>query len=58
MIMEISDVFFKIFYNTKKGDLVIGYESNPVKQIVAILEITKEQDEERIYFKKIIVFTG
>ena len=44
---------FQNFLDAKKGDLVIGYESNPVKQIVAILEITKEQDEERIYFKKI-----
>ena len=44
---------FQNFLDAKKGDLVIGYESNPVKQIVAILEITKEQDEKRIYFKKI-----
>ena len=44
---------FQNFLDSKKGDLVIGYESNPVKQIVAILEITKEQDEKRIYFKKI-----
>lgn len=44
---------FQNFLDSKKGDLVIGYESNPVKQIVAILEITKEQDEKRIYFKEI-----
>lgn len=50
--------FFQNFLDAKKGDLVIGYESNPVKQIVAILEITKEQDEERIYFKKIEAFSS
>ena len=49
---------FQNFLDAKKGDLVIGYESNPVKQIVAILEITKEQDEERIYFKKIEAFSS
>ena len=36
----------------KEGDLVIGYESHPVKQIVAILRISAEQDGEKIYFEK------
>lgn len=32
---------YKYFEMVKPGDLVIGYESSPVKQIKAILEITK-----------------
>ena len=43
----------KTFWMQKKGDIIIGYESTPVKQVVAILEVTKEQDGERVYFKKV-----
>jgi 5-methylcytosine-specific restriction protein B len=32
---------------------VIGYESTPVKQIVAILRVSAEQDGEKIYFEKL-----
>lgn len=32
---------FKHFENVKVGDLLIGYESSPIKQIKAICEITK-----------------
>ncbi len=44
---------FQNFLDAKTGDLVIGYESSPVKQIVALLQISKEQDGEKIYFKKL-----
>lgn len=45
---------FQNFLDAKVGDVIIGYESTPIKQVVAILEVTKEQDEERIYFKKVV----
>jgi 5-methylcytosine-specific restriction protein B len=32
---------YKYFENVKPGDLVIGYESSPVKQVKAIFEITE-----------------
>ena len=44
---------FQNFLDAKVGDVIIGYESTPIKQVVAILEVTKEQDGERIYFKKV-----
>lgn len=44
---------FQNFLDAKVGDKIIGYESTPIKQVVAILEVIKEQDEERIYFKKV-----
>ncbi len=44
---------FQNFLNVQAGDMVIGYESNPVKQIVAICKITAEQDGEKILFEKI-----
>ena len=43
---------FQNFLNAKTGDLVIGYESNPKKQMVAILEIAKENDGKNIWFRK------
>ena len=44
---------FQNFLDAKTGDMVIGYESNPVKQIVAIGRISAEQDGEKLYFEKI-----
>ena len=44
---------FQNFTNAKKGDIVIGYEATPTKQVVAILEIEKENDGKNIWFKKI-----
>lgn len=44
---------FQNFLDAKAGDTVICYESTPVKQIVAIARVSKEQDGERIYFEKI-----
>lgn len=44
---------FQNFLNAKAGDMVIGYESYPVKQIVAIGKVSAEQDGEKIYFEKV-----
>ena len=43
---------FQNFLDAKPGDMVIGYESYPVKQIVAIAKISAEQDGEKLYFEK------
>lgn len=40
------------FKDAQEGDLVIGYESSPVKQIVALGQILRAPDEERLWFKK------
>ena len=44
---------FQNFLDAKKGDMVIGYESNPVKKIVAIGRISAEQDGEKLFFEKV-----
>lgn len=44
---------FKNFLDAKAGDLVIGYEATPTKQIVALLEVQKQNDGKLIWFKKI-----
>ena len=44
---------FQNFIDAKAGDMIICYESNPVKQVVAIGQITAEQDGEKISFEKI-----
>ena len=44
---------FQNFLDAKAGDLVIGYESTPVKQIVALARISKEQDGKQLCFEKI-----
>lgn len=44
---------FQNFLDAKVGDMIIGYESTPVKQIVAIGRVSAEQDGEKIYFEKI-----
>ena len=44
---------YKNFLNAKIGDMVIGYESTPVKQVVALMQISTEQNGEKIYFKKL-----
>ena len=43
---------FQNFLDAKGGDLVIGYESTPVKQIVALAEIIQENDGKDLPFKK------
>ena len=44
---------FQNFLDAKAGDMIIGYESTPVKQIVAIGRVSAEQDGEKIFFEKI-----
>ena len=44
---------FQNFLDAKAGDLIIGYESNPVKQIVAIGRVSAEQDGEKLFFEKV-----
>ena len=44
---------FKNFIDAKVGDVVIGYESSPTKQIVNLLEISKSSDGEEIGFKNV-----
>lgn len=43
---------YKNFESVKKGDMVIAYESTPVKAIVGIGHISKEHDGERIWITK------
>lgn len=43
---------FQNFLDAKKGDIVIGYEATPTKQIVALTEVEKENDGQIIVFKK------
>jgi len=43
---------YQNFMDAKVGDLVVGYESTPVKQIVALCKISRENDGESLYFEK------
>ena len=43
---------FQNFLDAKAGDMIIGYESNPAKQIVAIGRISAEQDGEKLFSSK------
>ena len=49
---------FQNFLDAKAGDMVIGYESTPVKQIVAICRVNAEQDGEKLFFEKVEVLTS
>ncbi len=40
------------FEQAKKGDVVIGYEANPVKKIVALAKVARASDGETIAFEK------
>lgn len=44
---------FQNFLDAKVGDVVIGYEANPVKKVVAIARITQANDGKAIYFEKV-----
>lgn len=44
---------FQNFLDAKAGDMIIGYESNLVKQIVAIGRVSAEQDGEKLFFEKV-----
>ena len=43
---------FQNFLDAKAGDIVIGYEANPVKKVVALGRITQENDGQSVYFEK------
>ena len=43
---------FQNFLDAKAGDIVIGYEANPVKKIVAIGKISRANDGKALYFEK------
>lgn len=43
---------FQNFLDAKAGDLIIGYESYPVKQVVALGRITEAQDGVELKFEK------
>ena len=44
---------FQNFLDAKAGDMFIGYESNPVKKVVAIGRISAEHDDKEIFFEKV-----
>lgn len=44
---------YQNFLDAKAGDMVIGYESHPVKKIVAIAKVSQENDGKSLYFEKI-----
>lgn len=44
---------YQNFLDARAGDLIIGYESNPVKKIVALCKVTADPDGERMYFEKV-----
>ena len=44
---------FQNFLDAKAGDIVIGYETSPVKQIVALAEVFQENDGEKLNLKKV-----
>ncbi len=44
---------FQNFLDAKVGDKVIGYESTPRKQIVALAEVAEEQNGKTITFRKV-----
>lgn len=44
---------FQNFLDAKAGDMIIGYESYPVKQVVALARVNAEQDGEKLYFEKV-----
>lgn len=47
---------FQNFLDAKQGDLIIGYESSPKKQVVALCRVSRPTDEVALYFEKIESF--
>lgn len=43
---------FQNFIDAREGDPVIGYESYPVKQVVALAKVSSPQDGKELYFEK------
>jgi len=44
---------YQNFLDAKVGDLIIGYETSPIKKIVALAKITNGQDGEKLIFEKV-----
>lgn len=44
---------FQNFLDAKTGDMVIGYESAPVKKVVALMEVARGSDGESVLFRKL-----
>ena len=44
---------FQNFVDAKVGDLVIGYESTPIKQIVSLMRVCKKIEGKEIFFENI-----
>lgn len=49
---------FQNFLDAAVGDIIIGYESAPVKQIVCLCKVVAAQDGEKIVFEKIEGFSS
>ena len=49
---------YQNFLDAQAGDIVIGYESQPHKQIVALAEVSRANDGENLYFKKLEALTN
>lgn len=49
---------YQNFLDAQAGDIVIGYESQPHKQIVALAEISRANDGEKLYFRKLETLTN
>lgn len=43
---------FQNFLDAKAGDPIIGYETSPVKKIVALAKVSTDQDGKKFYFEK------
>lgn len=43
---------YQNFLDAKAGDMVIGYASTPILQVVALGKIAKDTDEKHLYFRK------
>ena len=52
MMIFPDDSVAMVLEDAKKGDVVIGYEATPTKQIVALAEVDKANDGRLIFFKK------
>ena len=44
---------FQNFLDARAGDMIIGYESHPIKQVVAIARVVAEQDGTSLSFEKV-----
>lgn len=48
---------YQNFLDAKAGDRFIGYETTPVRKIVALGKVSQENDGERLYFEKTEMLT-